>query len=194
MPRIHDRIAAFVVALCLLISATANVHAASFEEALSGFTTDSYSDTDAAIAAVAASGDKMAARVIGALQEGRLVFDAQNRKVFIKETSAVVDAATGDVVTPASANLEPVRLNNRPRRSVEAALGGLTLLSPDPWKRLDAAQAVFRSRDAATLPALETAIDKEEDAGIKRALLTARAAVLLYRPEASESDKLDAIT
>ena len=38
-----------------------------------------------------------------------------------------------------------VRLNNRLRRTVEAALGGLTLLSPDPAKRIAAAQSVFKT-------------------------------------------------
>ena len=49
-------------------------------------------------------------------------------------------------------DLKQVRINNRLRRAIEAAIGGLTLLSPDPKKRLEAAQAVFKSRDAA-LPA-----------------------------------------
>ena len=51
----------------------------------------------------------------------------------------------------APADLKQVRINNRLRRAIEAALGGLTLLSPDPKKRLEAAQAVFKSRDAALL-------------------------------------------
>ena len=45
-----------------------------------------------------------------------------------------------------------VRLNNRLRRTVEAALGGLTLLSPDPAKRIAAAQSVFKSHDETVLP------------------------------------------
>src|SRR5258706_1502610 len=191
---IHDRLVAFVIALCLGIGAANQARAATFEEAISGFAADSYSDSEAAITAVAASGDKMAAPVIGALQDGRLLFDAQSRKVYIKENSGLLDAATGAPVATAPAGLSPVRLNNRLRRAVDAALGGLTLLSPDRAKRYDAALAVFRSRDANALPALEAAIGKETDAGIKRALMTAHAAVQLYRPEASEADKLEAIS
>ena len=73
-----------------------------------------------------------------------------------------------------------MRLNNRLRRAVEAALGGLTLLSPDPAKRFEAAQAVFKSRDASALPTLDAALAKETDARVKRALIEARAAVILY--------------
>jgi urea transport system permease protein len=86
-----------------------------------------------------------------------------------------------------------VRLNNRLRRIVEAALGGLTLMAPDPGKRLEAAQAVLKSKDANALPALDQAIAKETDARVKRALVDARAAVVLYRDDASEEDKIDAI-
>ena len=105
----------------------------------------------------------------------------------------MLDAATGKPAASAPADLKPVRLNNRLRRTVEAALGGLTLLSADPAKRLEAAQAVFKSRDASALPALDTAIAKETDARVKRALTEARAAVILFQADAKEDDKLGAI-
>ena len=46
-----------------------------------------------------------------------------------------MDAATGAAVAAIPDGAGAVRLNNRLRRTVEAALGGLTLLSPDPAKR-----------------------------------------------------------
>src|SRR5262249_42638027 len=79
------------------------------------------------------------------------------------------------------------------RRAIEAALGGLTLLAPDPGKRMEAARAVLKSRDAAALPTLETAIGKETNPRVKAALTEARAAVVLYSADAKEADKLDAI-
>ena len=78
-----------------------------------------------------------------------------------------------------------MRLNNRLRRSVEAALGGLTLLAADPAKRYEAAQAVFKSRDASALPTLDAALAKETDSRVKRALNEARAAVILFQADAS---------
>ena len=62
-------------------------------------------------------------------------------------------------------------LNNRLRGAIDAALGGLTLLASNPAARYDAAQAVFKSRAASALPTLETALAKEQDPRIKRALL-----------------------
>ena len=86
--------------------------------------------------------------VIQALQDGRLLYTGD--KVFIRDKAgAILDAATGKPAADAPANPTTVRLNNRLRRSVEAALGGLTLLAADPAKRYEAAQAVFKSRDAA---------------------------------------------
>ena len=64
-----------------------------------------------------------------------------------------------------------MRINNRLRRVIEAALGSLTLLAPDPTKRLEAAQAVFKSRDANALAALDQAIAGETDARVRQALI-----------------------
>src|SRR5438874_150365 len=73
------------------------------------------------------------------------------------------------------------------------ALGGLTLLAPDPGRRFEAANAVFKSKDANALPTLEAAIAKETDPAVKTALIEARAAVVLFGPNADEADKLDAV-
>src|SRR5262245_25352129 len=194
MARWHERFAALLCALILLLVAGAPAGAESYEEALAKFTTDSYSAPDAGISAVAASGNPLAAQIIEALQDGRLLFSAEEKRVFIRERSGtVLDAATGKAASGAPANLKPVRLNNRLRRSIEAALGGLTLMSPDPGKRFEAAQAVFKSKDANALATLDTAIGKETDQRVKRALQEARAAVILFKPDAKEADKVAAI-
>jgi len=84
-------------------------------------------------------------------------------------------------------------LNNRVRGIIEGVIGSLTLLSPDPAKRLAAAQAVFKSRDATALPTLEQAIAKETNSRIKRALIEARATVILFLDSTSEADKTAAV-
>ena len=187
-----ERIIALVFALGLLIAGTLNATAQNYEAALAGFTKDSFNDTDSAIGAVAASGNPLAIDVIQALQDGRLLYGGD--KVFIRDKAgAILDAATGKPAADAPANLSPVRLNNRLRRSVEAALGGLTLLAADPAKRYEAAQAVFKSRDANALPTLDAALTKETDCRVKKALNEARAAVILFQASAAENDKVVAI-
>ena len=195
-----DRFIALVFAIGVLVSGvlaalTTGAQAGPYEDALSRFSADSFDQTIEGINEVVASGNALAAPVITALQEGRLLFSAESKRVFIREQpDRLIDAATGQPAAgPAPADLAPVRLNNRLRRIVEAALGGLTLMAPDPGKRLEAAQAVLRSKDANALPALDQAIAKETDARVKPALIEARAAVVLYLDSASDADKMDAI-
>ena len=174
----YERIIALVFAFGLLFAGAFSANAQNYEAALAGFTKDSFNDTDSAISAVAASGNPLALDVIQALQDGRLSFSGD--KVFIRDKAgAILDAATGKPAAGVPANLSPVRLNNRLRRSVEAALGGLTLMSADPGRRYEAAQAVFKSRDSNALATLDAALAKENEARVKRALTEARAAVIL---------------
>jgi urea transport system permease protein len=195
MRAFSDRFIALVCAFGVLAALMTAARADAYEDGLRHFTADSFDETIEGITAVATSGNALAAQVIGALQEGRLLFSAAAKRVFIREMpDQLIDAATGrPVAGEVPSDLAPVRLNNRLRRIVEAALGGLTLMAPDPGKRLEAAQAVLRSKDANALPALEQAIAQESDARIKQALSEARAAVVLYLDSASDADKIDAI-
>jgi urea transport system permease protein len=193
MQRIVHRLILAVLALGLFAAAAPPARAQSFEAALARFAADSFGETEAAVNEIAASGHPMAERVIRALQDARLLYDPQTKKVFIRETAGeIVDAATGQAVPNPPGDLKTVRIINRIRRTIEAALGMLTLLSPDPEKRFAAAQAVFKSRDAGALPALEKALAREADPRVKRAMLEARAAIILMG-QADEQAKLDAI-
>jgi urea transport system permease protein len=185
--------------LCLslaLLFGLAPAHAAdaALEAALSGFLSDNYSATEKAIDAVAQSGAAQAPAIVEALQDGRLLYSGESKTVIVKAKSgASSDAATGAALPAAPADAKAVRLNNRLRRAVDAAVGAMTLMSPDPARRREAADAVFKSRDAATLPNLQAALDKETDPAIRAALEQARAAVLLAKPDATDADKIDSI-
>jgi urea transport system permease protein len=164
--------------------------------ALAHFLEDDFGETDTGIGKVAATGDPRAAAIIEALQDGRLFFSAEQKKVFYKDASGkLFDALTG---TPAEgaepADLSEVRLNNRVRRALDAAIGGLSLQARDPDMRFRSAQAVFKSRETSALPALDAALEKETDSRVKQALTEARAAVILNSEDASEVDKLSAVS
>ena len=189
---------ACLVALLLALGLTlgcATARAAGLDQALAHFTTDDFSDTTDGISAVAASGDPRAETIIRALQDGQLMFSAERKAVYIKDDSGkLTDAATGRAIAgDAPDDLDNVRINNRLRGALDAALGGLTLLASDPGSRYEAAQAVFKSREASALPTLDTAIAKEQDPRVKRALLEARAAVILFGADAKDEDKLAAV-
>jgi urea transport system permease protein len=188
------RLGAILLALALAVAATP-LRAAGLDEALTHFTAGDFSETADGIAAVAESGDPRAASILAALKDGRLFYSAEQKKVFLKdERGRLIDAATAAAVAgDGPAGMDTVEINNRLRRAIDAAIGGLTLMAPDPARRWDAAQAVFKSREAGAMPAIAAAIAKETDARIKRALAEARAAIVLNADDASEADKIAAV-
>src|SRR5690242_21661762 len=177
----HDRLRALALAFLLIVFAVPAL-AGPFEDAVGKFATDDFSDTDEAIGAVATSGNPLAFPIISALQDGRLMFDADSKKVYIKQADGkAIDAATGAAVDSIPESASAVNLNNRLRRAVDAAIGGLTLMSPDASARLSAAQSVFKSHDESMLPTVEAALAKETSRSIKQALSEGRAAILLFK-------------
>jgi urea transport system permease protein len=185
---------AFVFAIALLLAGGALVHAGAYDDALAGFTTDSFGDTADAIDALAASGDSRTGPLLEALKDQRLMYSAETKKVFIKDKSdKLTDAVSGEAVVTPPADTETVRLNNRVRGMLNAALGSLTLMAKEPGRRLDAAQAVFKSRDAGALPNIDKALEKETDPRVKKALTESRAAIILHSTDAAPKDKIAAI-
>ena len=79
---------ACLVALLLAFGfalACASAHAASLDEALAHFTADDFDETDAGIDAIAASGSPRAEIILRALQDGRLMFSAERKAVYIQD-------------------------------------------------------------------------------------------------------------
>src|SRR5262245_5400591 len=189
-----ERLLALVFALSVLCVAASAARADAYEDALAHFLADSFDDTIEGINAVAASGHPFAEKVLGALQSRRLLFSAEQKKVLFKdEADQLLDATSGLPAASAPSDLDEVRTNNRIRIIIAATLGNLTLLSVDPAKRLQAAQAILESKDPNVLPALEQAVAKEANPRVKQALIEARAAVVLYLDTASDAEKIDAI-
>jgi urea transport system permease protein len=194
LTRICRKIRALPFAALLIFVTVLPVLAGPFEDAVAKFANDEFSDTGEAIAAIATSGNPLAYAIISALQDGRLSADPETKKVYITQTDGkIVDASTGSPVAGIPDSGSAVRLNNRLRRAVEAALGGLTLQSPDPAKRIQAAQSVFKTHDETMLPAVDGALQKESNKGAKLAFSEARAAILLFKEDASDAEKLEAI-
>jgi urea transport system permease protein len=189
-----DRLRSLAIAFFLIATLAVPAFAGAFEDGVAKFANDEFSDTEEAIGTVASSGNPLAFPIISALQDGRLSADPDSKKVFVtQDDGKVIDAATGTVVDKLPDNAAAVRLNNRLRRTVEAALGGLTLLSPDPAKRIAAAQSVFKTHDESMLPVVDGALQKETNKAAKAAFAEARAAILLFKADATDAEKLEAI-
>ncbi len=185
----------FLVAFVLIATSGVGAHAGPFEDSVAKFANDSFSDTQEAVGEIAISGNPRALEIITALQDERLYADPAGKKIFIKtKDDKIVDAISGTVVTEMPATADAVRLNNRLRGAVDAAVGGLNLLSPDLATRISAAQSVFKSPDEALLPVVENALKKETNTKAKTAFADAKAAIILSKSDASDADKIDAIS
>jgi urea transport system permease protein len=97
----------------------------------------------AAIAALVAEGDPKAADVLRQAAEGEIELDGKKVEIVV---------------------------NNRVRGRIAEALSVLKLLSSNPGERLEAAKALARGADAAMLPLILKAKEKETDAEIKALL------------------------
>jgi urea transport system permease protein len=191
---VFDRLRLLVLSVFLIAAFALPAFAGPFEDAVAKFANDEFSDTEEAIGAVATSGNPLAFPIISALQDGRLSADPDTKRVYVTQADGkIIDAATGAAADKLPDNAAAVRLNNRLRRTVEAALGGLTLLSPDPQKRIAAAQSVFKTHDEAMLPVVDGALQKETNKAAKLAFTEARAAILLFKADATDAEKLEAI-
>jgi urea transport system permease protein len=181
---------ALMALIVLLMAATMPALAQTLNKAVERLAADSFSDTEAAIADIVGSGAPHAAMMLEAMNDRRLLVTPDKKVIFRDPSGKIFDAATGSAL-PAGTG-EPVRLNNRLRRVVAGAVGSLTLLAPDPRRRLDAANSVFRDRDVTLLPVLDDALGKETDPRVKKAFTEARAAILLTSKDSSEVDKVQA--
>src|SRR5260370_29139307 len=77
---------AVLLAIALAFAAP-RLRAAGLEEALAHFATDDYGEIEAGITAVVESGDPRAASILEALQDDRLLYSAEQRRVFYKDPS-----------------------------------------------------------------------------------------------------------
>ena len=168
--------------------------AQSAEEAMASLASTSFESIRRGVEVLALSGDPRAQTVITALRDGKL-FLRPDKALFVKnDDGGFAEAATGAKADVAAGALKPVRLNNAVRGAIDAALGALRLFAPDASSRLQAAEAVFLSRDPAVLPALDRALAREADPGVRQRMEQARAAALLSTPDATEQDRLAAIS
>jgi urea transport system permease protein len=186
---------ACLMLIAALALAPVTSRAESADDAFAALASPSYETIRQGVGMLAVSGHPRAAAILSALQANRLFARTSDKALFIKtDDGSFVEATSGQPAPDImSSGLKPVRVNNAVRAELEAALGSLRLFAPNPATRLDAAEAVFHSHDPAALPALQRALSREADAGVKRRMEQARAAALLFADHISDSDRLAAI-
>jgi urea transport system permease protein len=187
--------AAALLLLCLVRGASAADDLAPLVRALG---VGGFAEVERAVTALGATGDIKAAPVLDSLAAGDLHVRKSDGAVVVARRQdggfLLLDPLTGAEIGTAGprGEVERIRINNGLRRAIQAAVGGLTLMSPDAAVRAQAARSVFRSRDAAALDALDAALAKETEPRIRRALAEARASVILAG-DAAEADRAAAV-
>jgi len=145
----------------------------------------SFRETARAVEELAASGEPAAVPVLQALRAGDLYVRRSDDRVVQGERDGrdirIADVFTGEGLgIVGRREALPIRVNNSLRRAIDAALGQLRLVSPDPQARIAAARAVYEARDPAALGTLEQALAQEEDAAVRDAMERAQAAILAF--------------
>jgi urea transport system permease protein len=187
------RLPRLMLVICLTLAAftLAALPARAQDDPFALLATSNYDDIRRGIETLAISGNKQAAAIISALQDGTL-FASPDGTLVIKTDTDTTDARTGQKIDEPD-DLNQVPVNNGVRRAAQAAMGSLNLFSPDAATRALAAEAVFKSRDPAGLVALDRAMAQEKDASVRHTMQEARAAALLSGGAGTEADKLLAI-
>ncbi|MES5098927.1 urea ABC transporter permease subunit UrtB [Agrobacterium sp. BA1120] len=156
--------------------------------------TADFKQAEALIGQIAATGDPRVVPPLNAFAEGELYVRKSDTLVFMTKPAGanftLIDPLTGESVGEApKAVVAKIKVNNNLRRVIRAALGGLTLLSPEKSVRLSAADAVLKAPSAENLQLLETALAKETDAQVRGRMEEARAVSLLASDRSVEEKR-----
>jgi urea transport system permease protein len=124
---------------------------------------------------IGASGETRAVAVLEALANESLAI--VGGRAFIVAAGQMTDAANGNALGAAPADVEVIVVNNRLRGELDGALAALRLSAPDRATRRAAAQALQGSDNDDLLPVLQAALAKETDRAIKDVLRLAAASM-----------------
>ena len=181
--------------LLLLLPVALPAQADDLAGAVAGLGGASFAEKEKAIIALGTLGDPRAVPILHALGDDRLR-KAPDGRVLILDTvggtTKLSDAATGQEISGVEADsLDRIIVNNRLRGAIDAALGALTLFSPERDARLAAAQDALRHPSAATMALLDKALAVEQDSEIRAAMQQSLSAARLFT--GSKEERLAAI-
>jgi len=182
-------------ALLMFMAAVVPARAEDLAAMVAGLGGDSFAAKEKAVIALSKSGDPRAVPILQALIGDRLRKAPDGRVVIVEGVGGgakLTDFTTGQPVADlAPDSLERVIVNNRLRGAIEAALGTLTLFSPDREARLGAAQDALRHPSADTVVLLQKALAAEQDPEIRTTMQRSLAASQLFA--GSKEERLAAI-
>jgi urea transport system permease protein len=178
MPRFQPLLIALALALVLWSPlASAVARAADLRELVDQLASDDFDEKANAVEALGALGDGKAVAILHALADGNLYATTDKHAVYAEQDGdswKLTDPIDGsDKGTATDDDIDKVRVNNRLRGAILAALGRLTLLSDKRDERLSAAREALAHPTAEGTPALVAALEHETDPEIRRVLTQA---------------------
>ncbi|TCR91870.1 urea ABC transporter permease subunit UrtB [Rhizobium sp. BK376] len=154
-----------------------------------------FQQADEIVKNLAKTGDAKIVPALEAFSNGDLYIRKSDNQVFMTKPAgsfdlAIIDPISGEKVGQENkGNLTKIKVNNNLRRSIRAAIGGLTLMSPDRGVRLEAAESILKAPSADSLEAIETALKSEKDSEIRSALDKARSVAILSSDRSIDDKK-----
>ena len=185
-----------LVALVLSSGATPSI-ADDLKTMINALADGSLKDRAEKVDALLETGDPKVVPVLAQLADGDLYVRKSDEEVFLTEkvgkAFTLTDPVSGEVIPDVNKRtLTKIKANNGLRRQIRDGLSLFALNSPDPSKRLEAAETIFKAQDASALPAIEARLAKEQDPDVAAFLQEARAGLTLSS-DAPEEAKLSAI-
>jgi urea transport system permease protein len=166
--------------------------ASSLDEKVAALNQKSFKAKIAAIKDLANTGDNRVVPILEAMLNGKLYYRKSDKKVVITEKQGRVyilyePLSLAEIEQLKKRKIKKIRINNKIRKTIRAALGGLKLFDSDSEQRLQAAEAVFKSRQVDLLPSLEKALERETDSAVQEKMTMALAATRLSSAPESET-------
>ena len=130
---------------------------------VNALTVKGFDEKAVAIEALAQSGKDEAETLLEMLLEGRLYTRKDDGKVVVADKRDKIyllfdPLELTEIGEVSKREIKKIRVNNRLRKMIRSELGRLTLLSPDPAKRMKAARTLFQKPSIKNAPPLHMAL------------------------------------
>ncbi|MEM1306260.1 MAG: urea ABC transporter permease subunit UrtB [Pseudomonadota bacterium] len=157
------------------------------------FAEKKFATTIEGIDALAGSGAAHAGKALAAMIRRRLYVSDDGTTGAYRDGRTFYDLISNDALGGRPDGTKSVRVNNRIRNIIKAALGSLRLRAADPATRRTAAEAVLRAGDTSVLPALDQLVATEPDPRVRTTFEQVRAGLILREATRPASEQLTAI-
>lgn len=168
----------FVSVVLLLQFAALSVQASTgFERALQELPTSKLKHMPKLLEEIASSGDERVLPLFQNWLDGKVYYTKVERRIFLlgdeveADVFQGVDALTGEKVAQIEkASIKKIRVNNKLRKQLRAAIAELTLFSSDASLRKAAVKNMMGTLSKGDVELLETALESESNASIRRSI------------------------